>query len=421
MTINAEWDRLREVIMHRPGVEIDYAMLAPKAFLFERPYQSPTAIKEHETLERVLSEAGVKVTLLRDAVSRMYDISPQFKRALWYRLRDTVKFKGERKLSKREERNFRKNLESLDPQTLFNILLIAPTVVLEGDGDSDPAYPAINSNLPLANLYFMRDQQAVAGKGIFVGRMKKKQRAKENDITQFVMEGCFSDQEIRRLKGRGFFEGGDYIPAGEFGLIGTGPRTTISGALEFIESGVHTAKEFLIVDNPVYEFMKGEKRGSMVNMHLDTYFNIAGKGLAVTSLELAKHAAGWVYYMEDDHPVKDRKTTLFEFLKEKGFEFIDLSLAEQLSYSSNFLTVKDRSIVAIDSAKVLDRLRSGKVFSQKIVSRIEKDLSMRSKTGLFPRSSAVRDYGLDVSILDLSEITGGYGGAHCMTAAMSRS
>ena len=30
MSVRAEWNNLREVIMHRPGVEIDYAMLAPK-------------------------------------------------------------------------------------------------------------------------------------------------------------------------------------------------------------------------------------------------------------------------------------------------------------------------------------------------------------------------------------------------------
>jgi arginine deiminase (EC 3.5.3.6) len=58
MTVRAEWDRLREVLIHRPGVEIDYAMLAPRPFLFERAYRTNVAIREHEKLERYLKEAA---------------------------------------------------------------------------------------------------------------------------------------------------------------------------------------------------------------------------------------------------------------------------------------------------------------------------------------------------------------------------
>lgn len=420
MTVNAEWDRLREVMMHRPGVEIDYAMLAPKPFLFERPYRTTVAIREHETLEKHLREAGVKVTLLRDAVSRLFETSPAFVRVFRKKLLETVEFTGNRKLADREARTFKRNLNALDPQTLFNILLIEPSVTIKSDGASDPGYPAVNSKLPLANLYFMRDQQAVSGNGIFIGRMRKRHRAKENDITYFILEGQFPQNRVKRLSGRGFFEGGDFMPAGDFCIIGTGPRTTISGALEFIGSGVNSYKEFLIVNNPVYDFMKGEKRGSMVNMHLDTYFNFAGKGLAVGSKTLAQKAKGSVYYLEGGSLRKDRETTLAAYLLEKGFDIIDLNLAEQLSYSSNFLTIKDRSIIAIDSPKVLKRLRSGKVFSRSVLGQVERDLSRISEDDLFPRSKAVREYGLEVSILDLSEITGGYGGAHCMTASISR-
>ena len=61
--VNAEFDTLREVIMHRPGPEIEYAMLAPKQFLFERPFRSRDALKENEALESILRENGVKVSI----------------------------------------------------------------------------------------------------------------------------------------------------------------------------------------------------------------------------------------------------------------------------------------------------------------------------------------------------------------------
>ncbi|EQD41920.1 arginine deiminase, partial [mine drainage metagenome] len=79
MSVRAEWNNLREVIMHRPGVEIDYAMLAPKPFLFERPYRTTEADGEHEKLQRYLKEAGVRVKLLKDMVMEMFESSGKFR------------------------------------------------------------------------------------------------------------------------------------------------------------------------------------------------------------------------------------------------------------------------------------------------------------------------------------------------------
>ena len=42
------------------------------------------------------------------------------------------------------------------------------------------------------------------------------------------------------------------------------------------------------------------------------------------------------------------------------------------------------------------------------------------KGKMFPESDAMLKSGIDVIKIDLSEITGGYGGAHCMTSAISR-
>ena len=68
MEIKSEWGRLSKVIMHRPGTEITYAMLAPKPFLFERPFNYSIAIKEHQSLENVLKENGVHVDLLENLI-----------------------------------------------------------------------------------------------------------------------------------------------------------------------------------------------------------------------------------------------------------------------------------------------------------------------------------------------------------------
>ena len=62
----------------------------------------------------------------------------------------------------------------------MNLLLSAEKfLILKKINQSDPGYPTIYSNLPLANLYFMRDQQAVSSNGIIIGNMRMSQRARE--------------------------------------------------------------------------------------------------------------------------------------------------------------------------------------------------------------------------------------------------
>ena len=421
MSVRAEWNNLREVIMHRPGVEIDYAMLAPKPFLFERPYKTTMAVKEHEKLERYLKEAGVRVKLLKDVVMEMFETSGKFREIFLEKILKIVRYEGDKESVSREEKAFRDNISVLDPSTLFNLMLIEPSVLLKSEGETGPDYPSVNSNLPLANLYFMRDQQAVSNGGIFFGRMRMRQRQKENSITEFILRSVYENREqFKSISSSGYFEGGDFMPAGDYAIIGTGSRSDLDGALAFINSGISSAKEFLVVENPIYDFMEKERRDQMINMHLDTYFNFVSKDAAVTSPVLAKKAKGTIYSHSDGAPKKVSSTTLSAYLKSKGVEIIPLSIAEQLSYSSNFLTLKENHLLVVDSSKVLRKLISQNVFSPSTLAAIEHVLNVEGGSNMFPRSKASKDYGLDFVTANLSELTGGYGGAHCMTASIIR-
>ncbi|MCL4452141.1 MAG: arginine deiminase family protein [Candidatus Thermoplasmatota archaeon] len=421
MSVRTEWNNLREVIMHRPGVEIDYAMLAPKPFLFERPYKTTMAVKEHEKLERYLKEAGVRVKLLKDVVMDMFESSGKFREIFLDKILKIVRYEGDKESVAREEKAFRDNISVLDSSTLFNLMLIEPSVLLKSEGENGPDYPSVNSNLPLANLYFMRDQQAVSNGGIFFGRMRMRQRQKENSITEFILRSVYENREqFKSINGSGYFEGGDFMPAGDYAIIGTGSRSDLDGALAFINSGISSAKEFLVVENPIYDFMEKEPRDQMINMHLDTYFNFVSKDAVVTSPVLAKKAKGTIYSHSDGVPKKVSTTTLSAYLKSKGVEIIPLSIAEQLSYSSNFLTLKENHLLAVDSSKVLRKLISQNVFSPSTLAAIDHVMNVEDGSNMFPRSRAAKDYGLDFVTANLSELTGGYGGAHCMTASIIR-
>lgn len=421
MRIKAEWHSLKKVMMHRPGTEIDYAMLSPRPFLFERPYRTRVAINEHEELENTLKENGVKVEILSDFIMKKADQDKNFRKALESKVLSLVRFYGNVDSAETAQLELEKNLPILDSSTLFKIMTLEPSIDLKLDVSEGLEYPTVYSNLPLANLYFMRDQQAVTPGGVIVGNMKRKQRMREPEITEFVLREALNEENLHRISGNGIFEGGDFMPADKFCMIGIGSRTNFDGAMQAISSGYLDYDEVAIVENPIYDFMEDLPKDPMVNMHLDTYFNIAGDGIAVGSEELMKKAKVSIFSGrsgEETKPVEE--TTLYQYLKEKDFNIISLGVSEQLSYSSNFLTLSDRRIVTVNVSNVLDRLLKEHVFPENVESEVITDMQKRGKENLFPNRKEIKELGLDNIPVNLSELTGGYGGAHCMTAALER-
>ena len=53
--IKSEWDPLRKVVIHRPGIEMFLGLLEPYGSLYERAFSRDGAREEHEFLERVLA------------------------------------------------------------------------------------------------------------------------------------------------------------------------------------------------------------------------------------------------------------------------------------------------------------------------------------------------------------------------------
>ncbi len=417
MFIRSEWERLREVIIHRPGVEIDYAMLSPRAFLFERPFSREEALKEHEHLQQVLQENGVQVKVLRNLVSEIAIADSKFRTALEEKVISRISFFGDIESTGKTKREFEENIKSLDSDTLFNLLILQPSLDVRTDRGNHMEYPKIFSNIPLANLYFMRDQQAVSANGVISGRMRLPQRASEPLITRFIMRNVLGREKVAEIPEGGYFEGGDYIPCGDFGLIGTGPRTNLEGAMAAMNSGMMEHDEILVLENPKYDFMV---KDLLNNMHIDTYFNVASSSTVIGSEILAKKARGTIFYRENGKYVqKGENLTLYDYIRKKGFNFMPLSIPEQLSYSSNFLTISDGKIVCVNSGNVFTRLVRNGIIDNKILESA--GIGPNPGKSMFPISSEMDKFGLDFISIELQELTGGYGGAHCMTFALRRS
>ena len=426
--IIAEWDKLRKVVVHRPGIELFFGLLDPSGSLYERAFSQNLALKEHEQLVNLLSnDCGVKVEMLYDSIAKRAK-GGRKRKMLESAAFSSIDFVGTESEVKKARKEFIQNLSSYDEEYLINILLLMPRLILKKSRGIGSIHLSVTERDPLSNLYFMRDQQLVTDKGLFISRMAKQQRRNEIRITSMLWD-MMGLPVSYKAKPPATIEGGDFFPMGDFALIGMGDRTNKNGILQLMEYGISTP-EIAVVSQPANPLIPSSYKDPMFDMHLDTYFNVAGKELAVGSETLLKLAEVEIYEKKEGRYGKKReKTNLSDYLKSKGVEVINLSVLEQMSYASNFLCISDRKILAVDSSAVIKKTaaRISKLADEEpkhygpLNLQIRRDYALLSQRGTtFPNRKKLSEYGIDGISIDLSNLTGGYGGAHCMTAAIYR-
>ncbi len=430
--IRAEWDRLHRVAVHRPGIEMWFGLLAPYASLYERAFNRYEARSEHERLEYTLKhEFKVEVIRLKDKVLELADRRPEVRTRLVEAALGEMEFVGNKTEVARARRELVDNTDVFDAGHFFNILLLQPKLDLEEGMGARAVHVNVTERTPLANLYFMRDQQAVTDRGIFISRMSKPQRRKETLMTRFLWESL-GEKVIHEVEAPGTFEGGDFIPMKDFALVGTGDRSNADGVKQMLDHGLDF-DEVGVAHQPNHPLIPGAERDPMVDMHLDTYFNVAGSGVVVGSELLLKRAQVDVYhrtgrgrYAQD----KNAGVTLHDYIRKKGFEIVYLTTLEQLSYASNFLCIKDGTILAVEVDRIVKKVLAGLENEAKqnperyrvLFEQAKKDYkNLKESAQFFPNKKELYQYGVDAYPIALTNLTGGYGGGHCMTAALERS
>jgi arginine deiminase len=424
----AEWDPLREVLIHRPGIEMFFGLMEPYSFLYERAFRIDEATYEHATLEHALTEEGVSVRRLIHLAIEVGARHPELLEQVRHQVLRLVRYSGPKEMVAQAQTALRHNLDRFDGETLFNILLLRPSVHLERRPGERVILPKVLLDTPLANLYFMRDQQALTANGFVLGRMAKPQRRNEPILTGALLRTWGADM-VTEIRAPGTFEGGDFLPVGDFALLGTGDRTNASAIRQVLSAPIGV-DEVAVVHQPSHPAIPGDAPDPMIDMHLDTYLNIPGRELAVGCESLLKRARTEVYRRRSGHLVREAGArTLHEYLTEKKFEILDISTLEQMSYASNFLCVRDRRILAVEVEQEVDRVIGTLAAAaganphryRALLALVRKERAeLREHNEMFPHKAALREAGVEVVPLSLREITGGYGGAHCMTCAVER-
>jgi N-dimethylarginine dimethylaminohydrolase len=216
------------------------------------------------------------------------------------------------------------------------------------------------------NLLFTRDTASVTKKGALLMRPKFVTRFFEPHYLQKTFESL----NIPTLKiTEGFCEGGDLVYLDEDTLmVGFGPRTNFDGLLK-VESLVGDAvREIIAVPLPSFR------------VHLDGALMILDHDTAILHPDSLIFPAKFL---------KENELVLIpEFLKDRGFDLIEVTNKEAQSFGPNILVVKPHLVISYS-------------WNTRIITELEE-----------------RSY--DVFALEGHELVKAAGGPHCMTCPVLR-
>ena len=364
----SEIGRLKKVLLHRPGGELENLMpeYLERLLFDDIPYLKE-AQREHDAFADCLRQQGVEVVYLRDLVAE--SITDADVRADL--IRQFLEESGVK------DDRLRESLEDF----------------LSAAGDDYPF--AVD---PLPNLYFTRDPFATIGTGVSIHKMHTATRNRETLFGKFIFEHHPDYRNAPRWYDRGetsSLEGGDIlILSPQVLAVGISQRTeedSIDALAETVLSESKTFRKLLAFDIPK----------SRSFMHLDTVFTMVDRDKFTVHPNILQQITVFVMELDENRKMKIRQEDgrLEDILKEhleldkvtlipcgQGSE-IDAA-REQWSDGSNTLAIGPGEVV---------------VYSRNYVT-----------------NRALEEAGIRLHTIPSAELSRGRGGPRCMSMPLWR-
>ena len=396
----SEIGRLRRVLLHRPGRELENLM--PEhldRLLFDDIPFLAEAQREHDAFADCLRSAGAEVVYLTDLVTESLT-SPEARRELRDRFVQEARIADDRMRECLEE-----YLDALPDRKMVEAMMAGVRKdelrgegarlgdFLDGTGENYPF--AVD---PMPNLYFTRDPFAAIGTGVSLHRMHTATRNRETLFGTFVFEHHPVYRNAPRWYDRGetsSLEGGDIlILSPEVLAVGISQRTQEDSIDQLAETVLSRSKTF----RKVLAFNIPKSRSFM---HLDTVFTMVDRDKFTVHPNILPSITVFVMELGEDGKMRIRQEDgrLEDVLREhlhldavtlipcgQGRE-IDAA-REEWSHGSNTLAIAPGEVVVYSRNQVTNR--------------------------------SLEEAGVRLHVIPSAELSRGRGGPRCMSMPLVR-
>ena len=396
----SEIGRLRRVMLHRPGRELENLMPDNlERLLFDDIPYLKAAQAEHDAFAACLRQNGVEVVYLADLTAQSI-ADREVRGAL------VEQFLDEAGLTESRPRAvLREYFASLEDRALVDAMMagvrksevrgfetgrLADYVSVRGDDN-----PFLVD--PMPNLYFTRDPFAVIGTGVSLHRMHTETRSRETIFGKFIFAHHPLYKNAPKWYDRGetsSIEGGDILVLSPQVLaVGISQRTREDSIDKF-------ARTILSYDGTFQKVLAFDIPKTRSFMHLDTVFTMVDRDKFTVHPNILREITVYVMEMEGEKVrIREEQGTLENILKEHlGLDRVTLikcgsdsvvdAAREQWSDGSNTLAIAPGEVVVYERNQVTNRL--------------------------------LEEQGIKTHVIPCSELSRGRGGPRCMSMPFVR-
>ena len=396
----SEIGRLKKVMLHRPGKELENLMpeYLERLLFDDIPYLK-VAQAEHDAFAQCLRDNGAEVVYLRDLVEETL-AEPDVRREL------TEQFLDEAGLENHRIREILQDyFAEMDDGALVDTMMagVRKSDIRGFETGKLADYLSFRSDEypflidPMPNLYFTRDPFATIGTGVSLHRMHTVTRNRETLFGKFIFQYHPVYKDAPKWYDRGetsSLEGGDIlILSPEVLAVGISQRTEEDSIDKFAHTVLSISKTF----KKILAFNIPKSRSFM---HLDTVFTMVDRDKFTVHPNILSEITVYVMELVDGKVhIREEQGRLEDILK-KHLELEKVTLIkcgsdspidaarEQWSDGSNTLAIAPGEVVVYERNYVTNRILEGN--------------------------------GITVHTIPCSELSRGRGGPRCMSMPFVR-
>ncbi len=401
---------LKEVLVWgEPGIESLLGQLLPKSrSLFFSYYEVSKAREEFRGLQTLIEREHITVIRAKDAAARLLEshLFPARPESIKELKSQLLQRAGQYYETYKQIKSEEFSQAGMDISFEDVYLQVQKDIdqILEEDIEYFGETGAIRINyvlslakkLPLANIFYGRDQSQTLANKIILSELKWDIRKPEVGVyKEALIELGYRNSLIEISSGA--LEGGDMAILEDTCYIGVGSRTELSAVKELCQKLGDTLEKHSIQLVAVINQQHAEEAGRftaptedhMSVMHLDMFWIPLRKNLVMANNEEIDRRIVLQLSIQNGKVVTEKLGSFRDFLVNKGIEIMEITVAEQRNFATNLLNLgNDTVIVALSKNE-----------------RVNHELQRR---------------GFRVMSAELNKLVNGYGATHCLTAPIKR-